>query len=493
MQFPVSYHRPLLLALWATLLFPAVTFAAPLTLDEAVRLALEHNPTIKVDHYSRGIARANLLAAYGHFDPVLTFQRSRSDSENPPSNTPTDLIPTITRVKTDDYSLSLDGVMPWGLNYSLGTQAQNQRGTFNGFTDNFTTFGGVSVTQPLLRDFGFGANLNGVRLAKADRGISDWDYRQTVIDTVTRVIFAYNDLAFAEENLVIARRARELAQTLLTENEKRSRAGAMSQSDVIEARARAAQREEAILIAEEDVKEATNQLRELLGEEIFNQGPLEIAKLPAAPNISVTAAEDFKIALTSRPDYQATRLGVQKSRINASYAINQMLPRVDFVGSYGYAGADQSFAVSRAQVRNEDNAAWSAGMVVKVPLTFAEGRGRARAARLQRDQAEASLASLEQDIAVQVANAAGQIETTQKRVVAAQEAYDLGTQSLDAEEKKLKAGTSSTFVVLQFQETLTELESRLSLAHTDHRKALANYDRTLGRTLEKLNITIAKQ
>jgi outer membrane protein TolC len=267
----------------------------------------------------------------------------------------------------------------------------------------------------------------------------------------------------------------------------------MSQSDVIEARARAAQREEAILLAEEGVKESANQLRQLLGEEIFNQGPLEIVALPAAPTVSVTAAEDFKRALADRPDYQATRLGVQKSRLNASYAFNQMLPRVDFVGSYGYAGTDPSFAVSRQQVRSEDNAAWSAGMVVKVPLTFAEGRGRARAARLQRDQAEASLASLEQDIAVQVANAAGQIETTQKRIVAAQTAYDLGTQSLDAEEKKLKAGTSSTFVVLQFQETLTELESRLSLAHTDHRKALANYDRILGRTLQTQNVKIAKE
>jgi outer membrane protein TolC len=463
--------------------------AESLTLNDAIRGALAHNPSLKVENYNRGISRANVTTAWGRFDPSINFRRTYSDNELPTSNTVAGLRPFITRYKEDDYRLSLDGVLPGGLSYSLGGQATNQRSTATGFIDDYVTFGGISVTQPLLRDFGL-ANLATLRIAKADRAISDWDYRQSVIDTVTRVVLAYNDLALAQENLKISKRSRALAQQTLDDNQKRLKAGYVSQSDVIEASARAAQREEAILLSERAVIDAVNAMRQLLGEDILNSGPLEIAPPEAAPFVTVNPADDLKIAFAQRPDYLAARLGVQKTRINASYERNQLLPRLDFIGSYGYNGADEKFSNSRRQVRDEDNAAWSAGLAVSIPLTFTEGRGRARAARLQKEQAEADLVRFEQDIAVVVANAAGQIDTTQKRVTATQRAYELGVQSLEGENKKLQAGTTSTFQVLQFQETLTSLESARARALADHRRALANYDRALGRTLERFAITL---
>ena len=85
--------------------------------------------------------------------------------------------------------------MPWGLNYSVGGSAENQRGTFNRFTNEYATFGGVNFTQPLLRGFGFGANLANVRVARANRSISEWQYRQTLLDTVTNVINAHTAIS----------------------------------------------------------------------------------------------------------------------------------------------------------------------------------------------------------------------------------------------------------------------------------------------------------
>src|SRR4051812_19730979 len=154
---------------WAQNAEPVASAERRLSLDEAIRLALEKNKAVKVDSFSRSIARANLLTAEGRFDPALTFRGSYSEDENPAGLG--SLVSQVSR--SDDYSLSLDGVTPWGLNYSLGGRANNSRGTFNGFADNYSSFAGVSVTQPLLRGFGFGANLNGIRVAKADRAISD--------------------------------------------------------------------------------------------------------------------------------------------------------------------------------------------------------------------------------------------------------------------------------------------------------------------------------
>lgn len=462
--------------------------AAPLGLDDAIQLALQKNQRVKVSAFSRDIARANVLAEYGAFDPALTFRRTYGEDEAPGSVNP--LVAQLT--KTDDYALSLDGLTPWGMTYSIGGTAQNQRGTFNAFTDRYVTFGGVTVTQPLLRNFGFGTNLYGLRVAKADRGIADWQHRQTVIDTVTSVVLVYNNLVQAHETLRIARLSRDLAAQLLDQNIKRNRIGSMSDADVLQARARVANREESILFAERNIRDIENQLRLLIGESRFpaDGAPLEIQALPPATPITVDPATDFQKALTLRPDYHAAKLGVDKRRYNAALATNQLLPRLDVVGSYGYSGQDRDFGTARSQVRNEDYRAYSAGLVVSVPLFFAEGRGRARAARLALRQGEADLERVEADIAIAIAAAAGQIETTRARVAATRAARDLANQALEAEQKRFTAGTSNTFFVLQFQENLVDVETRYFRALSDERRALANYERELGVTLLTRNITL---
>jgi outer membrane protein TolC len=462
---------------------PPTGQTSPLSLDDAIRLALQKNQALKVSAFTPDIARANLLAEYGRFDPARTFRRSYREGEAAVSTTP------LTRSLTqgDDYALSLDGLTPWGLTYSLGATAENQRGSFNRFTDNFVTFGGVSVTQPLLRGFGFGANLAGLRLARADRGIADWQHRQTIIDTVTGVILAYTSLAQARENVRIAQLSRDLTAQLVDQNEKRNRAGQISDADVIQARARLAARDEQVLLAQRAAADLQNQFRQLIGETTFSSDGPALALEPLAPASPppIDAAADLKRAYELRPDFQAARLGVGKRQTSRAVAQNQLLPRLDFVGSYGYTGMDRDFGTARRQVRDQDVRAYSAGVVVSLPLTFAEGRGRVRAAQLSLRQTEADLVRLEQDIAVEISAAAGQIETTRQRVAATRSALDLARQALEAEQKKLQAGSGRTLDVLTAQEQLALVESSYARALADQRRALATYDRATGTTLAR--------
>ncbi len=484
------FRRALAAATVALSAFLPHASAAPLTLDAAIQLALQKNQALKVSEFTPEIARANVLAEYGRFDPAITFRRTYSEGESAITRTPL----TVGINQADDYSISLGGLAPWGMTYSLTASADNERGTFrpNGFADNFNTFGGVSITQPLLRGFGLGANLAGLRIAKADRGIADWQHRQNVIDTITSVIFAYNNLAQARENLRIALLARELAMKTLQQNEARNRVGAISDADVIQARSTAASRDDQILLAEQAARDRENELRQLVGETtFFLSGPeLEIEALPPAVPLTVDIAADLKKAYELRPSYQAARLGITKRRASSALAQNQLLPRVDFVGSYGYSGMDRDFGTARAQVRDQDVRAYSAGVVVSVPLTFAEGRGRSRAAKLALKQSEADLARFESDIAVDITSAAGQLETTRKRVATNRTALDLARQSLDAEEKKINAGTGSTFLVLQAQGILVQVERAYVAALADQRRALAAYEREIGTTLLNRNIKL---
>ncbi|HEX2099933.1 MAG TPA: TolC family protein, partial [Candidatus Synoicihabitans sp.] len=246
----------------------AQTAEEVLTLPEAIRLALAKNYSIKVESFGPSIARADLQSAWGRFDPVISGSYFRSEDGNPQSADPfSGARPPSSVVEVDSYDLSLGGLTPWGLSYRLRATTSNQRGTFNAFADNYYTFGGIEVTQPLLRNFGFDANLVTVRLARAARGMSEWDYRAAVTDVITNVIYTYHDLVAAHKNLEISRRSRDLAHGLLLENERRHRAGSISEAEVTEARARVANREEAILFAAQAVRDQENFLKRLISDD----------------------------------------------------------------------------------------------------------------------------------------------------------------------------------------------------------------------------------
>ena len=210
----------------------------------------------------------------------------------------------------------------------------------------------------------------------------------------------------------------------------------------------------------------------------------------AASPITVDVATDLKRAYDLRPDFQAAKLGIVRRKASSAQANNQLLPTVNFVGVYGYNGLDGDFATARRQVRGEDARAYSAGVEVSIPITFAEGRGRARAAKLALRQSEADLSRLQTDIAVDITSAAGQLETTRKRVETNRTALELARQSLDAEQKKITAGTGSTFLVLQAQGILVQVERNYVAALADERRARASYEREIGATLQLRQIKL---
>ena len=94
----MQWLRPcsLVLTLAATVTGLAAQEPAPhLTLDDAVRLALANNQSLKVDAFSRAAARADLLAAYGAFDPAVNFGRSYGQTYSASfASTGTAFIPT---------------------------------------------------------------------------------------------------------------------------------------------------------------------------------------------------------------------------------------------------------------------------------------------------------------------------------------------------------------------------------------------------------------
>ncbi|HVU17400.1 MAG TPA: TolC family protein [Candidatus Didemnitutus sp.] len=483
-----------LFALFLVLLSASGLCAEKISLQDAIHRALAKNFAIQSSSFDVSIANAAVSQQLGIFDPQLTGNFNNSYNEIPQLADPlTGLRPDPILDKDASYSLGLNGLMPWGMTYSLSATSNNDRNTSVVFNDNFLSFAGVSGRQPLLRDFGVGATTAQIRIAMTNRSISEWQYRATLINTVTNVIFAYDDLNLAQAQLRSALNLRDKVAELVDENIKRNKVGSMSQYDVIQARSRLADSEDGILQARQFVHDEESALKALISDEHTSKlldWTIEIEELPTPPLTTVNAALDFAEALKKRPDYRQAQLALERNDINYHYQRNQLLPRLDLVGSYGYNGYDTSDRVARQMIRNQDYRAYSYGVQVTVPLAFVTERARYRSSKLALQQSKTQLDSLEQDIVVAVGNGANHIENTYKRVEATRAARELGQQTLDAEVKRLVAGTGSTFNVLYQQELLTSLQFSEVNAINDYAKALADYDRQLGLTLEKLNITV---
>ncbi len=464
-----------------------------LDLDRAIALALAKNFQIEAASYLPDIARQRQRAASGDFDPGIEANYNRSEDTNRAITSTIDRARPLSLVtQRDGGSIGLGGLLPWGTSYNLGLGYDTIRRTDGGLGNTFTAGPEVSINQPLLRGFGFDANLAGIRLARTSRVISQWQLRQTVIDVVTNVIFFYHELRFTLENLAVARRSMALAQQLLEDNNRRAEIGVMSPLDITTARAQVAQRRDAVLRAERDMLDNANFLKHQITDDIERVLDLRISvSEPALSlNYEVEVPPSIATAFDLRPDYQNALLDLRRRGISLAFTRDQALPRLDLTGSLQLlgVGGNLSSSVDRAAAR--DQTSWSAGIVARLPFPNRTGLGNLRAEKLERTQALINLKALEQDIVISVDNAAGRIKTTRQRVLASREARRLAYESVDAGNERLKAGTGTTYELLQLQEDLAMAEVSEIRSEADFYRAIAEYERQTGQTLQRHGIVI---
>lgn len=478
--------------------------ALDLTLQKAVTMALEKNFQIKAEQFTPKIANARQKSASGKFDPVaevsVTYDennqelRTLSGDLSAPNGTLQNPNPQLFARRTGlEVDSAITGLTPWGMTYDLG--ASSTRSVDNRISgERYNSFVGLGLTQPLLRNFGTDVNLAQVRIARADRAISEWTLRQRVVDVVTDTIFTYCELFFATENLAVEERSRALAGQLLQDNLKRAEIGVMSPLDVVQARSDLASREERVLVAQRATLDNENFLKQLVTDEVFNilDVRVKISGLPSYPDVTTSRERDVPLAFQLRPDYRQALLDLQKRQINVVFRRNQALPRLDLVASFGINGIDSSLADSlqRATGQANNNLAWTTGIVGSLPIPNREALGQLEASKFEIARELVNLKRLEQGILVEVDNAAGQIETTQKRIIATQAAQNFAEKTLEAAQVRLANGTSTTFEVLQFQRDLAAAEISVFRARADHIRSIANYFRLTGLTLEKNGIAV---
>jgi outer membrane protein TolC len=213
---------------------------------------------------------------------------------------------------------------------------------------------------------------------------------------------------------------------------------------------------------------------------------------PPVENVPLDARASIMTAFDSRPDYRQARHEIEQRGIQLAFNRNQLWPQVDLEASYGLNGRGGSFDQFADDVGSGDNPQWTVGVVVRIPLGNRQARADYQTALLEEERALLELKRLEQQIIVEVDNAAGAVVTNRKRVDATAAAVRLAEESLRAEIERLKNGLSTSLLVLQAQSALADARAAAIRARADYNKSIVELQRAAGTTLQKHGIEITK-
>ncbi|MEX0322418.1 MAG: TolC family protein [Puniceicoccaceae bacterium] len=462
-----------------------------LSMEEAVAAALDRNYAIQIERIEPQIAEQEIRAATGAFDPVLQSELEYRNSE---------LTGFTRNQESTSGSVSVGSTLPIGTQLQATVQVNERTTPFDPFTGEFseiistseTTFTGIVVTQPILRGFGKDGTYAGVRIARESSDISWQTFRAEVMDTVQSTVTAYENLYFAQENLRIAERNRDLALQLLKDNKKRVETGSMASLDIVQAESEAALREVSVISARAVLQQARNFLKSLIWDNPESVLDLDLNIIPPdEPDFfEPVISRDYQIALQNQPEYLSAVSGLNIREIQVRNTKRNALPQLDLVGSAGRTRLETGFGDSMDGEFSDSNMSYSMGLVLSVPFPNKTRSAEKAQAYLRRNQAQLGVKQLEQNIRLQLDNAATQLTADWERIQAARIARELAEKSLEAEEKKLQAGTSTTFVVLRLQGDLAIAEIREINALSDYIVSLANYNRARGKILDTFNIQL---
>jgi outer membrane protein TolC len=458
--------------------------AMALSLKDSIALALKNNLDIAIEGYTPQIREQDLTFEQSAFDPSAFLELTRADNKLPSTLN----LLTGQRVLSDlfDFNTGLKQRLPTGGTYELRFNNEYLNVPNSAAGDGFIGKLALTITHPLLKNFGFEANETNIRIAANNQSISREQLRLKVSDITTQASDAYVELVFAIENLEVQRRSLRLAQELVTLNKARVRAGVAAPVEVTQAEAQEAARVQDVILAEKAVRDAEDTLKVILnipgsggwGQEIQPTYSLSFEPKP------INLDETIRQALENRYEYKSAKLDIENKNLSARLTRNQLLPDLELAGSVSTNGFGTTYGKNTSALFSGDYVSYSVGVVLTVPLGNRAAEATHTKARLVADQAKTSLKQLELQIVQQVREAVRRVEANTKRVDANRAARALAEEQLRVEQRRLEAGVTTTFNVLSFQRDLSAAQANELRAIADYVESLANLEKVRGTVLE---------
>jgi outer membrane protein TolC len=462
-----------------------------MALQECIQSALQHNFDVQIERYNPQISLYNLNAAYAGFDPTLNISGQHNYNTQPGGITSQQIPIPATVSEADSFNSSLGGTLPEGLQYNFSGNISDT--VFNqNTTSTESTRGsvGVTLTQPLLKDFWIDGTRLNIRVAKNRLKFSEQGLRQQIIGSVTAVANAYYELIYAQQNVKVQQEALDLSQTQLDQDRQRMQIGTLAQLSVQQDEAQVAQNQANLITAQSTLETDQNTLKNLITDDYvkWHDTDVQPTETLAAPLQIFDLQDSWSKGMTERPDLLQARLNVEQEGIQLKFYQNQLFPTLDLIGTYGYNGASKEYSGTLDQWNQGNAPFYSYGAQLSVPLSSVGPRNQLKSTKATLQQVVLQLKQFEQNVMVQIDNAVKQAQSAYQSVDATKQARIYAEDALDAEQKTYAVGKATTFDVLQLQNNLTSARGQEIRSLANYEEALANLAAQEGSTLEKNNI-----
>jgi len=515
-----------------------------LTLVETIAMALENNIDIQWHKTDIRLEDSQIHLAWGDFDPALTLSSNYQfvrTPQNPTTITSADTAqqifleqqaiaalqsaatalptpfplasPTAKATPTPTISgsnqlyifqnedlrnnVGVQGKLPLGTTYKLGIEADHLRDTVLNLNQQYLPsdvfFAGITVDQPLLQGFGFDANMVSIRIGRRNRQVSFNNWHQRVIDSVGLVMSAYFDMTYAQELMRLRQESMDADRTLAQANQRRVDVGLMTPIDVRQAEAEVSADQYDYLTAKNFLVARVADLKKLIyrgieqddGRTFITAGPADLA-VPVMDRETLLGD-----AFRNRVDYATAIQQAEIEDIRLKYYRNQLLPKIDFVGTLGVNGlSTDSSASSASSAFNGQGPEWSFGIQGSVPFGNVAARANLAASHRLKEEAIWKLKQVELAVNTDVDTAISAVRTNQQRIESARLTRKLAEEVVRGQNRRLEQGQASTIDVIDSRRRLYDAQSGELEAIDDLNKSIVQLYLSTGTLLDQESISL---
>jgi outer membrane protein TolC len=487
-----------------------------LTLNEAIRRALENNNNIEVSRDYVRLAESALQSLEGVYDPLISLSPLFSDAVTPRVNSPGETTATTSPIRLTSLSITPAITKQFSTGggqyqFFFNTQRGTANNSFTRLSPYYSADVGATFTQPLLRNRAIDQFRHDIRVQRKVVSQTDADFRLQVITVISQVQQAYWELVFARRNEQNQLSNVNLAREQLRMIEEQISVGISATLDRAQALTQIASAETALLSAAQYVTTTENALKQLILRKTSATEWSTRLKPTDDPNLNLANADlkdALKEAFANRPELSRLRVQQDINKIDKQFFKNQTLPRVDLqatVFTYGLAGRLLPTATSSPAptliggygeaLRNLgrfQTGTVSVGATIQIPLHNRTAKANLASARIQGEQLVATIQSEEQAVEVDVRNAVQAVDTTQSQVKTARAASKTAEIQLAGELKRYQAGMSTTFLIFQFEDQLVTARTAEIRAEANYNQALSNLQRATSATLRANRVMVDK-
>lgn len=448
-------------------------------------------------------------------DPVLTGTIQLERAESPQSG------PLSPRAftNTDQYNFNYSQGFLTGAALTVGWNNSRTTTTnyFSSYSPQLSSSFKAQLTQPLLQGAGIWINRRFVHEAILDRRITDSTFRQQILSTVNQVENIYWVVVSAYEDVQAKERALQQSAQVDTDTRKQLEIGTMAPLDVVNADSTVATDKQALISSQSNLNYQQLILKQAIARNLNDPAlvaapiiPTDRVSLAELPEEKMSPEELVQEAFQNRPELEQAVLSIKKNEITLRGARNGLLPTLNLFGFYSASALGGSAnpgcgipgvfpcgavpTIGYGSVLNGlvDSSSPDKGGGISMTIPIRNRTAQADQARslIEYRQAEMHLEQLYTQIHMQVVNAQYALTNDRAQVLASTAAQAYAEQSLDAEQKKLKLGASTTANVLLQQRNLAVAENNLITAHATYAKDRASLYQILASTLQHYGISL---